>query len=387
MKTYMKTTLQKLVVELMDPKDAQMGDEEILSWINRMPAIRKKASEFMRMIIFSGVGGRMARRYLGQIRNEFTYLLNVLYQYPEFPERSSGLYQSVWNCLVATMDELLGRYKKYLDSSDMMPLYHYKMAALRIEENVGPMVSAMSTYHADKTLQSLLVGKMAALCAQHTDSWYRMDYLEKLQIRVLELCQGQPRNISDRLRALMLNLDFNTDGFIEYYKSKLERELAECYDPIDKYELLINCKCEMSLLCSKERTWKFDLLRPGISEVLGSYIDTQLAYLDARKVVDKPAVAVTSDEAWERLPVVMSVDVLAYFFKLLVKAGVIKEVKKSGLVAFISRSFRTPGIGTANLSVQSLESKYRQVTYSSAVTLKSILLKMLKQLNDEFGLE
>lgn len=385
MKTYTKTRIHKLVIELMNPKAEEMEVPEMLRWISMMPAIRADMTTVMRMVIFSTISGGMVRRHLGQIRKECSHLLDVLYQYPEFPERSRPLYQSVLDCLLSVMEELSGKYGKYLDSSDLMPIHHYRLAAIKIEESVGPLVSAMSTYHADKTLQSLVIGKMTTLRSEHTDTWYRLDYLAKLQARILELCKGQPRNISDQLMTLLLKVNFNTEGFIMYCKSKIERDLAEHYDSIEKYYFLLSYKRELELLYYGKRTGKFDLQQPDTSDVLQRYADAQLTCLDGKKVLEKPAVVVASAEAWERLPIGMSVDVLAYFFKLLVKVGVLKDVKKTWLVAFISRSFRTPGVGTANLSVQSLESKYRQVTNSSAVTLKSILLSMLKQLDDEFG--
>lgn len=385
MKTHSTITLDRLVNELMGPKAPVMEEEEMLRWISMMPSIRNDITKTMHLIIFGRARSKNVRRYLGQMRRDCTHLLDTLYQYPEFPEKETPLYRSVLDCLLYLIEELSAKYSMYLNIHDKMPVYHYRMAALRIEEKVGALVSAMSAYHADKTLQSLIIAKMTALAAQDAHSWHQITFLGKLQDRILMLCKGQPRNISHGLCALLVKMNFNTGGFIFYCKSKIERELAEVYNPFEKYDLVFDYMRELDLTKYRNRNEQFERNKPGTTEFLRNYMMVQLKYLDSKKVPDKPTGATAAGGIWERLPVAIPVDVLAYFFKLMVRVGVIREVKKSSLVQFICQSFQTPGVGLANLSAQSVESKYRQVTNSSALTLKSILVNMLKNLDDEFG--
>lgn len=87
----------------------------------------------------------------------------------------------------------------------------------------------------------------------------------------------------------------------------------------------------------------------------------------------------------QRIRVAFSVDVLAYFFKLLHKVGALDSGPVSQLLLSVSKTFVTVGLGQNYISVGSLNTKYRQVVQSSARSLRTLLVKMLKQLDDEFA--
>lgn len=384
MKTHMKTTLQALV-ERMHPERQPMEDEEIIKWIERLPDVNKEVSTLMRMMLFGVMSNSRIKRYLGQIRKECTFLMDVLYQYPEFPERMMPLSRAVYNCLEQVMDEQERRYANYLDPCDKMPMLRYRLAAKKIEDQVSPLVSAMSTYNADKKLQAIIVGKMTVLVKQETDSRQKMSYLQTLQVKAFELCKGCPNNITVQLRLLLLRVNFNTTGFITYCKEGIDRDLAKHYDVADRYDCLLEYKLELESVTYLYKSIIFVPERPGVRDVLLTYVKAGLSCMDKKRLLCPATVAPLELDTYSRLPLAMSVDALAYFFKLLVSAGVVTGVKKVALVLFISRSFQTSGIGNANLSLQSIESKYRQVMRNTANTVKTILLKMLKQLDEEFG--
>lgn len=384
MRTHTKTTLHKLVMELTQPGQPAMQEEEIAQWMERLPAISNDQSHVMRMMLFGAMSNSRVRRYLGQIHRECTFLLDVLYKHPEFPDRLMPLYQGLLGCLSQIMEVLHRSYVKYIDLSEKMPMLQYREAAAKIEAQVGPLVSAMCTYNTEKNLQALIVGKMTGLLKNETGSWQQISYLEKLQTWVLDLCKGKPFNMTSELKMLLLRANFNTTGFIAYCKAGIAQEMAEHFDMPGKYDCLFAFKKELAPMTYKHHAVKFEAGRPGTKQILLSYINAELTCMDSKQDFSKPSVVTTVPEAAFRLPVAISVDILAYFFKLLVKVGVVNGMGKRPLIQFISRSFQTQGIGNANLSVQSIDSKYRQVLSSTAISVKSILLKMLKQLDDEF---
>ena len=85
-----------------------------------------------------------------------------------------------------------------------------------------------------------------------------------------------------------------------------------------------------------------------------------------------------------RIRVVFSVDVLAYFFKLLHKTGALDSGPLTQLMEAISKNFVTKGMGQNFISAYSLTTKYKQVVQGTARTVRVLLAKMLKQLDDEF---
>lgn len=85
-----------------------------------------------------------------------------------------------------------------------------------------------------------------------------------------------------------------------------------------------------------------------------------------------------------RIRVSFSVDALAYFFKLMHKAGGLDAGPVTQLLIAVSKNFVTTGLGNAYISVGSLTVKYKQVVQRSATTVRALLVKMLKQLDEEF---
>lgn len=85
-----------------------------------------------------------------------------------------------------------------------------------------------------------------------------------------------------------------------------------------------------------------------------------------------------------RIRVLFSVDVLAYFFKLLNNVGALDAEPVTQLMVSISKNFVTAGVGDRYISPVSITTKYKQVIQSTARNTRALLLKMLKQLDQEF---
>lgn len=384
MKTSHTNGLQKLVRVYMSPGHPAMNNEEIENWITQLPVITENIVETMNNAVFGSFSDKLIRRHLNQIRKECTVMLDALYSYPDQVDRMEKLYQTVLNCLLYILEVQQLQYAEYLDANRVMPILLYREAAQKIEAKTIPMVTAMGRYNADKKLQAVVVSKMTGLLKKGSGSWHQIHYLEALQIAVMELCVGLPVNISAQLRSMLLRRNFNTSGFIAYCKTGIEQEIAEKYEMHDAYDCLYQYQLEFNSLPCRHKLDRFDPGRAKLKEELLQYVNSRLNIMNKRNLltVDNPVVNPTMTRY--RLPISISVDVLAYLFRLLFMAGVITGIR-SELLLFISRNFKTPGVGEADLSLKSLNNKYRQVVNNTAITVRSILVKMLKQLNDEFG--
>ncbi|MEQ7800932.1 hypothetical protein ABDJ41_14100 [Pedobacter sp. ASV1-7] len=85
-----------------------------------------------------------------------------------------------------------------------------------------------------------------------------------------------------------------------------------------------------------------------------------------------------------RIRVLLSAGGLAYFFKLLFKAGALDSGPVSRMMVSLSKNFTTSGIGNGSLSSYSLMTKYKQVVQSTAKSIRALLVKMLRILDEEF---
>lgn len=379
-----QTKLQHLVFEGLSPLNTNMSDEEINAWLDCLPQIKKEVMEVMRYILFSCYGNKLVYRHLQQMDKECTLMLDALYNYPDLLERMLPLYRATEDCLKEILNHLRSNYVKYLDPLVAMPRFLYHAAAGQIEAKAAALVQAMSSYHADKTLQALVICKMTGLLQKGTGNWQEIAALEKLQKWIMELCVGRNSNITDELKDLLIRADFNTTGFIQYCQSWIAADVAECYELKEKYDLLYEYERYYRTLHIKHRAIKFLPGQPKVKDQLLAFVKAELDCMvkKERSMHEKDADAITICPS--RIPVSISVDTLAYFFKLLVKVKVIRDTGKNTVLLFLAKSFQTPGIGDAEISPNSLDSKYRQVTKNTAIAVRAMLMRMLKELDQEF---
>lgn len=384
----MKTTgikrLQQLVLEDMLPDKAPMSNVEIEAWMGQLSEICKELLGMMSNAVFSLLKGKLLKRYLRQIRKECTLMLDALHAYPGYTGEMEKLQERVSNCLLTILRHMQLYYGKHLDASAAMPVVLYHEAAQKIEQNAALLVTAMTRYNADKRLQAVVMCKMTLLLKQGTGSWHEVAYLQKMQTGIMELCTGTITNITDRLRVLLLQVNFNTAGFIAYSKSRFDEEMADCYELPDQYNCILRYQQEVNLLQHQQNALRYDLRQPGIGEKLLKYVNWELRMLNARYKVSSVQKTAPVSELPYRLPVLMTVNVLAYFFRLLFTVGVVSG-HKSNMLLFIARNFSTPGTEEQPLSLKSVENKYKQVVEKTAMTVRSVLLKMLNLLDDEFS--
>lgn len=379
------TRLQNLVFEGLSPSNPAMTDREIGQWLESLPEIKKEQLALMQCMVFSYYGNKLVYRHLQQMAKECTLMLDALYHYPDFPESLLTLYQAVIDCLVEILNHLRLNYAPYINTFLAMPKLLYRTAAGQIETMAAVLVQAMSRYHTDKNLQSLVICKMTGLLQKATGSWHEVSCLEQLQKWILELCVGRNANVTEDLKDLLIRADFNTEGFVQYCRRSITAGIAECYEVSGKYELLFDFERYYSTLTSKHRSEKFVPGQPKVKVQLLAFVKAELDCMakKERGTLEKAIPNVTTDR--HRLPVTISVEALAYLFKLLVKANVITGTGKNMLMDFLSKNFQTPGVGAAEISVKSLESKYRQVTGNTAIMVRSMLNSMLKELDKEFN--
>lgn len=386
MKTHTTTTLQKLVLVHMSPSGAGMSNVEIKDWIERIPGITEDMLTIMSSTVFSFFSNKLTHRHLNQILKECTLLLDALQGYGEDMGNMQKLALTVRDCLLEIIELLWLRYGKYLDENMKMPKLLFSKEARQIELNAALMVTAMTRYHADKRLQAVVLSKMTGLLKEGSGSWHKIEYLERLQRCIMELCTGSNCNITSKLRHLLLRANFNTSGFIAYCKAGIEAELAENYEVKDQYNCMYFYKREFSSHSYMHKFTRFAPGQPKVKETLLAYVNSELTIMDKKsrpvvvqKIIDQPVV-----QEGYKLPMSISVDATAYLFRLLLTARV-TTAAKSELLLFLSKNFRTLEAGDQDISLKSLNNKYRQVVKNTAITVKSILVNMLKQIDEEFG--
>lgn len=129
----------------------------------------------------------------------------------------------------------------------------------------------------------------------------------------------------------------------------------------------------------------------GLKELVFNTLEEILSVIENRyagffSLQNNQAVTTPVKEPDGRIRVAFSSSVLAYFFKLLHKAGGLDSGPVTQLILAMSKSFVTTGMGEGQLSVNGLTTRYKNVVQASAKTLRALLVRMLKHLDEEFDL-
>lgn len=391
MKTHTTTTLRLLVCEELNPAAKPMSAETASSWLNKLPCIVKELYNRMNRMVFSRLHSRLLKRHFRQIQAESISLMNVLSHYRTLTSGFTALQNATFQHLEDILLHIKTHHARFFNPDLCIPDSHYCTAILEIETGINPLIAALKSKNADKNLQSLIESCLADFIKAGSCSYYRLAYMKGLQQSLTALCRmGEKAVINELLKEHLVYHNLNTAAHAAYYKREIQQQLAEIFDVQQQQDLLYAYQKQFKNW-QQQQSWSFSPKNKDIKTMLLAYIKAEIKYLDARlknslAAGGNPGASPASTAVHNyRISVTFSVDALAYFFRLLVKAGVIGHGPKTQLLLFVAKSFQTPGIGNASLSVKSLDNKYRQVVQQTANTVRVALKRMLKLLDEEFA--
>jgi len=390
MKTHTSTTLRNLIVNELDPSKAKMTRPQISKWLKELPEINQDLYTLMSILVFSPASDELVNRHIRQIQRESIHLLNVLEGYHDVSSKMKPLHDEVSCCLQGILLHIKSDYDDFFNLDLAIPNSHYLLEALEIEARINPMISALKNKNVDKDLQRLIQSSLNDFIKAGSCTYYRLAYMKGLQESLSSLCNiAEKEEINERIKEHLFHHNLNTAAHFGYYKKEIQHQLGETFDVLEQQQLLYAYQKQFKGW-SQQKTSGFSPKNEGIKTSVLSFIAAEIKYL-AKKLKDGQVVPAAGTAQWRseqdryRVPVSFSVDALAYFFKLLTRAGVINGGVKTQLLFFISKNFQTPGIGAGFLSVNSLESKYRQVVQRTADAVRVALVRMLKVLDEEFA--
>jgi hypothetical protein len=230
------------------------------------------------------------------------------------------------------------------------------------------------------------------LLSHKTDSYENVNYVTNLQTGINNLLGYYSKNdILAQLSNYLYELHFNSELFIQFLINQYKEELSEIKDYHDKQSHL---RRELGQLRKPKPTTKkpkYLYIEDTIYHCLSQFIQTEISCLGIAinkakptKVTISAPVPVPSRPAEYKLRFNFSVECLAYLIKLLVNANVIEPGIKAELLRYVAANFQTPGTKLAGIAAGSFETKYKNVTQSTSVTVRAALMAMLKLLDKEF---
>jgi hypothetical protein len=413
MRTELIIALQDLVLEDLNPGAEVMKSVVISYWLRRIPILRKKMEEAVSVMLFGHYLNEHFRVCMRQIQRDCTFLINTLVGYNPVAKEMKGLYNAVLSCLEQCLDHLKTRYPDFFNLDLPVPSSHFKILAATIKADMGRLITGLKNKNEDIALQQLIVDSLNKFLNAANCSYCRFDYIEGLQKSLIEICDTTDKmSLDKRLRKHLFYYNLNNAAHIEYHKNRIAASLAEEVDAAGEYYRLLEYQRMF-------RGWEqlqdsfYKGASEGIKSVLLRYVRTELQFRSQKRIyqgatkpvplVNNPLVPLSNAEqiavnttqlvlkpepeqnTCYKINALVSVDALAYFFKLLIMAGAVKAKPRSQLLHFVSRNFQTPGLGVKDISPLSLENKYKEVVQATANQVRALLQRMLSLLNNEFA--
>lgn len=384
MKTATTTILHDLVVNTLNPAAEALAPAEIEQWLNDLPEINKGLFQLMGILVFSRLDGALVNRHIRQIQRESIFLIDTLQAYQEVPTCMVGLHQAVLTGLTELLLGIEQQYSDYFNLDLCMPNSCFKAEVEKLSANMNRLIAGLKSKSSDKALQQLILGSLTGFLTAEKCTYYRLGYVQGLQESITNLCHTAEREeVDECLRAHLVYYNLNNAAHLKYHKTLISNGIASVFDVQEQYELLYAYQKQFRGW-QQLKTAGYSPRHQGIRDAMLSYLKAEIKYLTKVKPVSATDPESETMASNYKVSVSFSVEALAYFFKLLILAGVVNGSPRSHLLRFLAKRFQTPGASKTGISERSLERKYNQVVQSTANTVRVVLLRMLKILNDQF---
>lgn len=400
MRTHTTLTLRNLIVNDMDVSNGTLSKQQISIWIETLPEITREMFEtiyfFTHNIFTQGLVGPQVR----QIHKECISLLDKIDKYQNLSQEMGALKSSTIKCLDAVMEKIESDCGNYLEQLVWMPAIHLRREQVELESQTRLIEARLKNGGLPIKLQHLVLEGMTDLLKALRCTYYRMNYMKKLQYELIAVCKDSDQaSIEGHLIALLIRQNYNSGNFIKYYQQQVMDKLAGCITEEEQLKYLRNLEDDFARDPYRKSPLSYDLKRKRVKHLLCELVSAELRLRREKAMLNRPApiqpayvtpqrnLSPGSVPEHYKIRTPLSVDALAYLIKLMIGVKAIEPGVRTELMAFISRIFQTPGTGTNGISATSLETKYKQVVQSTAKNIRSVLVRMLKLLDDEFGLE
>lgn len=398
MRTHTTLTLRTLILNDMNSVKHTMTKNEISIWMETLPVICKEMFDHIGFFVNSIFQRGLVKKQIEQVRKECIFLLDAADVYKDLATDLIRLRDAVVQCLEQVFEQAHYWCIKYKVDDVNMPLRHLRKEQINLDLQAKSLSSTMKAKDLDSKLQMVILECMTGLLKAKRCNYSRMAYVRGLQTSLSQVCSDSSKEyVNSRVILHLFEWDYNTAGFANYYQARITAELAEIYEVDAQFRLLYEYERQFEMLSFKKSTRCYDLERVRIRQVMYTFIRAELNCLKKKEQLKRPVVPAVAPVQYGasstgktgtltyKIRTTMSVDCLAYLFRLMAEANLIELGVKTELLRFVAASFETPGMGSNGISPGSLGTKYKQVVQSTATKVRAALKRMLKQLDEDFG--
>jgi len=309
------------------------------------------------------------------------------YLQPEGPESIYGLsneatvldfYKEILRIPLDLLDYIETSYPEYFDKDIKLPEAKRWLKAPEIKRNLKGIQKEMEKLEIDGELIKIACRPFEDyLLPDLVISYHKLSYVQVLQGELISFSKKKAMaNSNEELCRLLLQLNFNSIHFFNYYVLQLQEKANDHNMFTDLFTFhSLKLKIINQLPVKPGLAYKPGL--PAIREQIGSWICEELYYLEKQERVLQQWENVKKEDRYNesRIHTSLSVSQLALAVKLLVESKVISNTNSAELMRLVARNFRTDRQEV--ISEDSLRNKSYSFESSSVNRLKDEIIGLM----------
>nr|WP_288833759.1 hypothetical protein [uncultured Flavobacterium sp.] len=267
-------------------------------------------------------------------------------------------------------------YYQYLDKNGKVPYLTIVETAQKLECSYNKVITYYNQSETDTITLNLLTKSLSKILnpvLYCIITYNEIDYVSDLINHLLHTLKHKENTNS--LSTLLLQLNFNSLDFFDYYTDEINKELEQQQTELEKIKLLYKYLKSVNQKYLYIQTKRINNL-PSTKEQITGWIEEEIYYLNQKRILEQNMQNnQENNDKNDKILTGLSVPQLSYFFGLLVQSGIIQPPTQRAVFRFIANHFKTRM--TNSISVDSLNSKYYNVETTTKNAVREKIIELL----------
>jgi hypothetical protein len=267
-------------------------------------------------------------------------------------------------------------YFKYLDKNSQASIKTILNTKVELEPKYNALQLGFNR-SADQKASNIVLQSFSKII--EVDFQQKITYNELLfASEILPILYNQISNKQKTkkcLKVIMLEFNFNSLEFFDFYTDEINKEMNKQEDDIEKFKILYKyLKNTNQKQLYTNRKWKYKL--PSAKKQIAGWLEEEIQYLNQHRILQSYSMEHPINmEVKTKFHTDLSVPQLSYFFGLLIQVGIIQPPTQRAIFRFIADHFKTKM--TNSISTDSLNSKYYNVEKTTKNAVREKIIELL----------
>ena len=352
-----------------------------------------RIKEIVKKTIFEFKNSEDTEHYIHKLQQALVSLCFQIIKYLN-PKQQNDIYKpteeftsiDILNLCYINLEELMRFFEKnylnYIDEESQVPYRSSLIKIYNTEEKLNLVKSTLLNLEIDPLLLKIIYVPFLKLGSLGLDE--RITYKELIYFTTYlntfyeEIKDNEQLNRND-IVEILYQVNYNSLEFQNYKTRKIKFEVENCSEISEKVDCLyLHLKSINQRNC--KLTIAFDSDLPSIKNQLISWVEEEITYFNKKLQLTSTSQSVNlfSDIEKVKLQSGLTVNQLAFFFKLQAEVGIISHKIQRDIFRHIAENYQTSKV--SEISVESIKNKFYNIENPTIEVIKDKIIELLNQL-------